>query len=249
MREYGRKGLTIVGVSNEPATRLEPFISKHGIEYAIAVGGASEYRYRGIPHAWLVSPSGKIVWDGHPANLSSKLLEAELKNVQLVPVFKLPKALKKAQDLLNKGDLGKGIKSLKGYLEEPASKRVAKRAKKALKKARSFGSRTLEAALQDAEDGHYGEAIESLTKLKRMFKGHEVGDKASVTLKKWKRDKSVKAELAGLRVLNTAKQAIREKKYKKANALLESVLRSKKLKGTKVRERAEKEHRRIQRFL
>ena len=241
--------MTIVGVSNEPAELLEPFIGKHGIAYVIAVGGGNEYRYEGIPHAWLVSSSGKVAWDGHPANLSHDLLDAELKKVRFAPVFKLPKALKRAQGFLNKGDFGKGIKSLRNYLGEPASKKVAKRAKKALKQARRFGSSKLKAALEDAEEGYYGEAIRSLTALKRMFKGDKLGAEASATLKHWKKDKNVKAELSGLRALNAAKQLIREKKYKKANSLLRRVLRSKKFKGTKVRERAEKEHRRIQRLL
>ena len=241
--------MTIVGVSSEPAERLELFIAKHGIEYIVAVGGGSEYRNKFIPHAWLVSSSGKVVWYGHPAKLSRDLLDAELKNVRFAPVFKLPKALKRAQGFLDKGDFGKGIKSLRDYLDEPASKKVAKRAKKALKKARSFGSSKLKAALEDAEEGYYDEAMGSLTALKRMFKGDKIGAEASATLKQWKKDKSVKAELIGLRALNAAKQAIREKNYKKANSLLQRVLRSKKFKDTKVRERAEKEHRRIQRLL
>ena len=249
MREYGRKGLTIVGVSNEPAELLEPFIDDQGIQYIVAVGGGAGYRYRFVPHAWLVSSTGRIVWEGNPRKLPGEVLARELKSVRFTPVIKLPAELKKARRFFQKGDFGKGIKSLTEYLEEPESKKVAKRAKRAIKKAQRFGSDKLKSAMKDAKDGYYEEAIESLTALKKMFKGHNTGDRAATTLKKWTKDQTVKTELAGLRALSAAEEAIRNKNYKKANALLQRVLRSKKFKDTKVRERVEKAHQRIQRLL
>ena len=49
------------------------------VEYTIGLGGGNGgYKTPGIPHAWLVSAEGKVVWQGNPGGLSSKLIEAEL---------------------------------------------------------------------------------------------------------------------------------------------------------------------------
>ena len=59
----------------------------------LAVGGAPDYRTDGIPHGWLVSPQGSIVWEGHPASLTNGTIEEHLKGVRMAPSPDLPKEL------------------------------------------------------------------------------------------------------------------------------------------------------------
>ncbi|MBI4583730.1 MAG: hypothetical protein HY717_06880 [Planctomycetes bacterium] len=80
--KFESKGLTIIGVTDEPAGKIEKFIDDRGIDYLVAIGGGEAYRTRGIPHAWLVGAKGEVVWEGHPMQLKEGMIEKFLKEVQ-----------------------------------------------------------------------------------------------------------------------------------------------------------------------
>jgi thiol-disulfide isomerase/thioredoxin len=68
--------VVIVGVSDEDAGTVKPFVDQMGdkMDYVVAVDknegtGAAymkPFNVRGIPHAFVVNPEGKLVWHGHP---------------------------------------------------------------------------------------------------------------------------------------------------------------------------------------
>ena len=68
--------IVFVGVSDEDVAKVTPFVEGMGekMDYAVAVDAAGavtrEYMkafgQNGIPHAFIVSAAGKIVWHGHP---------------------------------------------------------------------------------------------------------------------------------------------------------------------------------------
>ncbi len=68
-KKYRPKGVVIMGLTNEPKSKVEPFARQMGMTYAVGCGSpsAAAYGVRGIPHAFVLDPSGKIVWHGHPA--------------------------------------------------------------------------------------------------------------------------------------------------------------------------------------
>lgn len=89
--EYDSKGLTIIGVTNESESQTEPWIKSKEVAYAYAYdkGGklSRTLGVSGIPHAFLVSPAGKIVWEGHPASLDNKIIEDNLADVITKPLY------------------------------------------------------------------------------------------------------------------------------------------------------------------
>jgi hypothetical protein len=236
--KFEKRGLTIIGVTDDPVSKLTSFIEDKGIKYVIAVGGGSGYTTAGIPHAWLVNGIGEIVWEGHPAELKDDAIETQLKSVRLRPTFGLPKDLKKAETSLNAGKYVDGIKALETYLKKPKSDEGEKAAKEAIEKVQTYGKETLAQADGYAQEGYYAEAMEAVAALEKGFKGTEVGDEAKKKHDAWKKDDKVKTELeAGARV-DKADGLTRAKKFKEAGAFLQRVLQVKKYEGTKARERA-----------
>jgi hypothetical protein len=73
-----QKGLVVVGVTGEDKTEVETFIGKHKVTYPIGIGWSDGYDVKGIPAAFLIDPSGKVAWRGHPGQLEDKTIDAAL---------------------------------------------------------------------------------------------------------------------------------------------------------------------------
>ncbi len=64
--------VTFIGVSNEPVSRITPFLQRMGDNmcYNVASGNLSdysdEYQVEGIPHAFIIK-GAKVIYSGHPA--------------------------------------------------------------------------------------------------------------------------------------------------------------------------------------
>jgi hypothetical protein len=56
----------------------------------------------GIPHAALIDPTGKVVWDGHPSALDNATIEKSLVGALTKPVWEWPAAAKEARSALMK---------------------------------------------------------------------------------------------------------------------------------------------------
>ena len=77
--------LVIVGVSDEDADTVKPFVEKMGekMDYVVAIDkneatGAAymkAFGVGGIPHAFIVNPEGKLVWHGHPMAGMDEVIE------------------------------------------------------------------------------------------------------------------------------------------------------------------------------
>ena len=92
--KLGDKGLKVIGISDEDKETVEPFIQDLGtkMDYTVAIDPSrrSHRRYMqpfgltGIPHAFVVSKAGDLVWHGHPMDpflehLLAVLVEEEVK--------------------------------------------------------------------------------------------------------------------------------------------------------------------------
>jgi len=80
--KYKDKGIVIMGLTDEPASKVKAFATKMKMTYPLGVNSrtASIYGVRGIPHAVVVAPGGKVVWSGHPASGLDKAIENAMKN-------------------------------------------------------------------------------------------------------------------------------------------------------------------------
>jgi thiol-disulfide isomerase/thioredoxin len=61
-------GLVIIGLSDEPKDKVEPFAKKMNMGYVVGFGSntGEAYGVEGIPTAFVIGADGKLVWSGHP---------------------------------------------------------------------------------------------------------------------------------------------------------------------------------------
>lgn len=78
-KKFKDDGLVIIGISNEEAAEVKQFMKKTPMNYTVALDEADELAAKfgadGIPHAALVNKAGKIVWIGHPMELTEAMID------------------------------------------------------------------------------------------------------------------------------------------------------------------------------
>lgn len=93
---WSGQGLSIIAVtsSREDRDKTQAWIEARNVRYAVALDPdgrlASWFGIRGIPHAVLVAPDGKILWRGHPAELSEEKLKAAVTGALAKPIWEYP---------------------------------------------------------------------------------------------------------------------------------------------------------------
>ena len=81
-KKYKDKGLVIVGISDEDQKTVETFRKSTPMEYYVALdkkGLGQKFGVTGIPHAFVVGKDGKVIWEGHPMQLTDAEIEKALK--------------------------------------------------------------------------------------------------------------------------------------------------------------------------
>lgn len=72
-KKYKDKGLVVIGITDEDKKTIDTFRKSTPMEYHVAIDKkeiGQKLGVSGIPHAFLVNKEGKIVWQGHPAQLN-----------------------------------------------------------------------------------------------------------------------------------------------------------------------------------
>jgi thiol-disulfide isomerase/thioredoxin len=82
--KFRDRGLVVVGISSEKDREtVEKYWQKRAMHYAVALQPSGELQnklgVRGIPHSFLVSRTGQIIWEGHPASLTTDYIEEVLR--------------------------------------------------------------------------------------------------------------------------------------------------------------------------
>ena len=120
LQAHFKNKVTVIGVSQEPAGTVKPFVAKQGarMAYTVAVDKNNEtnkaymeaFGVEGIPHAFVVNGDGVLVWHGHPQAglpqaledvLSGKLDAATARKMEGERIEQ-EKAAKLAEPALNK---------------------------------------------------------------------------------------------------------------------------------------------------
>jgi len=84
--KYASKGLVVIGQTDGSSRNLAQFIKQKKMTYIISVGAQlapPQYAVRGIPHAVVIAPDGKILWKGHPGALQEQVIQQALTKVKL----------------------------------------------------------------------------------------------------------------------------------------------------------------------
>jgi thiol-disulfide isomerase/thioredoxin len=80
--KYKGKGLQIVGITDEDEATVQKFLKQIPMDYNVAINtpGSTfeQFGVTAIPTAFLVNKSGKIVWTGHPMELSESEIQSVL---------------------------------------------------------------------------------------------------------------------------------------------------------------------------
>lgn len=84
-KKYRDKDVVFIGVTDEAAAVVKPFVKKMGdqMDYSVAIdedrqtsaGYMQAYKQGGIPHAFIVDKAGRVVWQGHPMASIDKALD------------------------------------------------------------------------------------------------------------------------------------------------------------------------------
>jgi len=81
-REYGPRGLRVVGIAREPPAELAEFTRRVPLDYPVGCDPGGELfakmGLRSLPYAVLVDRNGIVVWQGDPAGLQRDTIEATL---------------------------------------------------------------------------------------------------------------------------------------------------------------------------
>ncbi|HWQ90948.1 MAG TPA: TlpA disulfide reductase family protein, partial [Clostridia bacterium] len=84
-KKYAKQGVIIVGISDESATEVTPFVSSQGenMAYRVAIDTSKRsmntwyaaYGAKGLPHAFIVDTNGCVIWHGFPSEELGEALE------------------------------------------------------------------------------------------------------------------------------------------------------------------------------
>jgi thiol-disulfide isomerase/thioredoxin len=77
-KKFSPQGLLIIAITDEEKPLVRKFSSEHDITYKVAIDDkdtlAKHFNVKGIPHAVLADKSGRIIWKGHPAQLTDDII-------------------------------------------------------------------------------------------------------------------------------------------------------------------------------
>lgn len=101
--KFADRGVVFVGVSDENASKVRPFVDNMGakMDYTVAIddnrqtsgGYMRAYGRNGIPCAFIVDLEGRVAWVGHPMGD----LEKQLEKLASAPVVESPKDSKRRE--------------------------------------------------------------------------------------------------------------------------------------------------------
>lgn len=113
--QFGERGLSVIGVTSEPSGPTEKWIAKKKAGYAYGYDKGGKLKRAlgvgGIPAAFLVDPSGTIVWNGHPNSLSASLIEEHIKGAITTPLYAWTGKAGAIKKSFLKGDFSKALAS------------------------------------------------------------------------------------------------------------------------------------------
>jgi thiol-disulfide isomerase/thioredoxin len=107
------QNVVFIGVSDEPAATVRPFVEKMGakMDYTVAINPGRQthkayleaFGVNGIPHAFVIDKTGVIAWHGHPlAGLDNALEEIVAGKFDLESARRAQRAGKQSEEYLAK---------------------------------------------------------------------------------------------------------------------------------------------------
>jgi len=223
--KYADKGLTIICTTGESAEVIEGFMDRHEqgvkINFPMSIQPNANWGISGIPHAALIGPDGKVIWDGNPGKGVEKEVEKAL-NARKAAINELPKAARKPALYLYEGLYGKalseaekGAKKAKESGEKDACTAVAE-------KVKGIYERKLKEVENLIEAKDIFSAAEMLKKLAAKFKGVDFSKDCSKRAKELAKDKELKDYYNASKMFHKINATSRTLDAKKRNAAIKN---------------------------
>jgi hypothetical protein len=246
--KYFEKGLRIVAISDEPLNKIKAVMveelgarfwmgSDPGRETMAPFGGG------GIPHAYLLDASGKVVADLHPGNLQESQIE-ELLAKAFDPALgrELHKSLAPLVKEYEKGAYGKAWSGAgrSAGAEDAALAADAAFLREKCEAAAAHRKQLAEGAIADKS---YGDALDDLASIAKDFAGMEAATWAAAKQKELAQDPAIGNEIKAWEAYAKAGEKEREaegkeKKLGPARNAYKAIV--KKYPGTRAAELAQK---------
>ena len=187
--KFAAQGVVFISLTNEDRKTVEPFARKMKMDYAVGGGSKTSgvYGVRGIPHAFIVDPSGTVAWEGHPMGGLDKALEEQLKKtppskmaprdqaVAMALLDRVAKAIEK-QDFAGAADL---LAKIPNADDNPRVKKRADAARRILAEVAAKDLAEAEARIKTKE---YYEASVALERVLRLAPGSAEARQAEAKL-------------------------------------------------------------------
>jgi peroxiredoxin len=208
--KYGAKGLRVIGITNEPRSKVDAFVAKHSSKHMIVVEtteSGDAFGTNTVPSPWLIGADGRVIAKGVP---SEAQIEEALASVRLPP--ELPKALQPLAAPLKKERFGEVRTKVTTLL---AGTTLVEGDRKAAEELGAWidwrAGNALEDAKAEGEKGRWYEATLSLEAAVTCFKGMPASTDAATQLKAILADKARKDAVTAGKRLEAAIERMREK--------------------------------------
>ncbi len=240
--KYGPKGLTVISISKEPASRIEAFIEKTDAKHPIIsekTDSMAAYGRNSYPSAVLIDARGKVLVVDHPASVTTEMIEEALASIRLLPAF--PASLSKVEKAIGKQKFADALKKVNAAIE---GEKVEGDELEAANEIKAWLEWTATSSLEEAaaalRERNVYDAFLAYERVAKEFKGHDYGKQAQAAAKEILKDKELKLEVDASKKLAKAKAKMAEESnYKKQYAIIKS-LTKKKYENTKAGQEAQK---------
>jgi uncharacterized membrane protein YheB (UPF0754 family) len=242
-KTYKEKGLVVISMSPESAEVVKQYVqSRKDMIYPVAADSGetgNAYGVSGVPHAFLISHEGVVIWEGHPKSgeLSDKVRDA-VAAIPTDPFTEMQnekdfsKRLKSALKDAIKRKFSSAVASSKKVLEdEKSSEKEKSDAKRVIDKIEETGKSELSTADSFSAKKWFYEKIE------KDFAGLDAAKTASEKIKEIEQNEAAKEEIKAGKALEKAKKALEEGNRTAAQKVLEDII--KKFPDTATAERAQ----------
>lgn len=244
----------VLALSNESEDLVSNYVEEMGISVRTAAGFSTgdDWGVRSYPSAALIDTSGKIVWTGHPSEVSGSKVKSALKGAKgggggflsFSVSRELNPKLKKAADLALDGKLGKALAAARKLADDAKADPAAREdAEVFAGEILGFGELLMGQSEALIERRSMVKGLDVLETLGKEFKGTELGATLTKRLGEIAGDEELQLELAADQAWQKAMEAVEKRGLKKAAGKFEGIV--KKYPGSKAAERAKMKLRKI----
>jgi hypothetical protein len=195
--EYKDQGFTVIAthVQNPPREEVVAYLRSAKVNFTVTSFGSIKVpnQLEGIPAAYLFDSKGKLVEAGRPAEMKQTIVELIKSEPHFLVEGRTFKEMNKHVDALKHTKAyGKMLKDLEKEVDKEG--RAGKEAKFLVKQIRDYGKEKY-AAARKLESTDALRSFETYSEVAAMWKGVDIGDKATERLKELKKDDGFQAEL------------------------------------------------------